>query len=331
MTRKNISSKGTRALRIGVVGAGEVVEQRLLPALSGIPEAELWSVASRTYDKALVVAEKFNARAPISAYSSLVLQLCDPELDAIIIAVPDALHADMAVMAARAGKHIFVEKPLATTSAEAQRIIAAAEEARVTLATGYHLRHHAGHRALKSALMRGKIGALKHVRIAWTYQAPENDWRKAGDAGAWWALAAVGTHAIDLAGWLAVESELPVSALVQKYAEHGEHEHTAKLLLSFASGFSMDIFVSNREVRKRSIELFGTKGYASAVDTLGAYGRGEIAINGKPLAFAPVDPYEAELRDFIRAIRERTAPRVSGANALWDIECLESLDKGATS
>lgn len=125
-------------LHVGLVGPGGIAEHRLAPALGRIPGAMLWSVCSRDIQRSLSFALRHGARGPV--HDDLDEMLADPALHAVILATPDRLHAAQAIAAARAGKHVFVEKPMATSVADAEAMRAAAEAANIKLAVGYHLR-----------------------------------------------------------------------------------------------------------------------------------------------------------------------------------------------
>lgn len=312
----------TTGIKFGIVGVGEVAELRLLPALLTISEAILRGIVSRDPLRAQELCKKFGAT---TAYVSYETMLLDPDIDAIIIATPDKLHASMAIAAAEHGKHIFVEKPMATNPEDARAIVAAAKAHNVKLAVGYHLRHHAGHRLLKEALAQDTIGTLKHLGLTWSYAAPKEDWRATEALARWWAIAAVGTHAIDLATWFLDENGHP-SIRVTRECDHGMLEHSAEIYLDWDSGKSATIIVSNRVTLPRLIDITGDRGTARCEDTLAAYGKGRISINGTELDFTPVDPYRAELHDFIESIRIDREPIVSGAAGLYNVDLLHQLN-----
>ena len=89
------------------------------PALSATPNARLWSVLSRDRDRASQFAQAHGAGSPTPAHTDLAELLADPDLDGVIIASPDRVHAEQAVLSARSGKHILCEKPLATSVEDA--------------------------------------------------------------------------------------------------------------------------------------------------------------------------------------------------------------------
>src|SRR5262249_29666736 len=143
------------AIRFGILGPGAIADQRLVPSLKRVAGAELWSVLSRDAARGKSFAERHGARAAQPVRTSLDELLADPKLDAVIVASPDKLHAPQAIAAARAKKHVFVEKPMATTPEEARAMVEACRDADVRLGVAYHLRWHAGHRLLVRAVHGG--------------------------------------------------------------------------------------------------------------------------------------------------------------------------------
>jgi len=311
-----------RSVHVGVVGVGEVAKNHLLPALVTIPGATLAGVVGHEQHHAVAVAKEFGTRA----YLSIDTMIADPQVDALIIATPDALHAPMAIAAMQAGKHVFVEKPMATTVKDAEDMIVAAAKYGVKLAVGYHLRFHAGHKAVRALVDRGEIGVPRKMQIVWTYSAPETDWRKNGPQGRWWALAAIGTHAIDLAAFLlGCEISQIRSMVIADPAHPGEREHTATVLLECTGGLQAEIFVSNRVSLPRTVTIEGSTGTITCVDTLAARGAGKITMSGRHVPFVPVDPYREELTDWIEAIRHDREPSVNGDIGFENVVLLNLL------
>jgi predicted dehydrogenase len=315
-------------LHIGLVGPGGIADHRLAPALARLPDVALWSVCSRDATRAAAFATRHHARGPV--HTDLGDMLADPELHAVILATPDRLHAAQAIAAARAGKHVFVEKPMATSLADAAAVQSAAAAANIKLAVGYHLRWHAGLRALRQQILAGALGRVLHLRVAWTFVEPDpHNWRAGPDVGRWWSLAAVGTHALDLAHWLLspVCGDLEqLRALTTSFVHGGPHDETAMLALRFASGATADILTSVLFRVPRDVEVLGDRGSARAAEVLGPHGAGRIAltIDGRTteLPYDPVDPYEHELQDFADAIAGDRPPEVDAAAGLRNVQWL---------
>lgn len=320
-----------KIIRVGLIGPGSIADERLIPALARIPGAVFWSVLGREQGKAQAFAEKHGARAAQAAFAHLGTFLADPQLDAVIIASPDKLHAAQAVAAARAGKHVFVEKPLATSSRDARRIVSACKKAGVKLAVGYHLRYHVGHRKVALLVadpLTSPIGSIRHINVSWTMQAKTADWRADGKLGQWWSLAALGTHSLDLVSWLLGADKVKSSSCVVSSPVFGSaHDETSLVSLVFESGVTAQILSSVILRAPRVVEIFGSKGVIRCVETLGPRGTGSITVNGDELKFDPQDPYFGELQDFVVSVSHGEEPGVNGDAGAANVALLERLTR----
>lgn len=323
----------SQPVRFGIIGTGDVANRWLAPALQRVDGAALWSVLSRDTTRAAKFAATHGATAPDATFNRLEDFLADPRLDAVIVASPDRLHCQHAVAAAAAGKHVFVEKPLATSAAEARQIVQACRMADRTLAVGYHLRWHAGHRLLRQKLIEGQLGELRHMRVQWTLKPPAADWRADSTLGRWWSLAAVGTHSLDLTCWMlqpVCGKLVETRSLCSNGSRRSQHDETALVMLRFESGATAEVLSSVAFVAPRVVQIYGSGGSAVCHDTLGPGGSGIIiaTYRGKQmekLLFAPGCPYAAELTDFVRAIRAGTSPDSDGENGVFNVELLEQI------
>lgn len=321
----------TKSIRVGLIGPGSIADERLIPALSTIEGAVFWSVLGRERQKAKKFAEKHGAKAPQADFSDLAAFLCDPDLDAVIIASPDKLHAQQAIACARAGKHVFVEKPLATSAKDARAIVEACNAAKVKLTVGYHLRYHAGHRKVLTLLgdaATSPIGVIRHINVSWTLQSKVADWRADDKLGQWWSLAALGTHSLDLVTWLLKGDKVKETSCVVSSPVFGSaHDETSLVGLVFESGVTAQILSSVIMRAPRVVEIFGSKGAIRCVETLGPRGTGTITVNGEELKFDAVDPYAGELKDFVVSVLSNQEPSVTGAEGAANVELLERVSQ----
>lgn len=330
MTKDNIpDAASAKPLRVGLIGPGSVADQWLIPALLKVPNAVFWSVLGRDAGKAAAFASKHQAQSPHAVHTDLESFLADSAVDAVIIASPDKLHHQHALAAAAAGKHVFLEKPMATSLSEAREIRDACQKADVQLMLGYHLRFHSGHQKLAALLATGAIGEIQHMRASWTMVAPPGDWR-ATALGRWWSLGAVGTHCIDLARYLLGKSCGKIESLTSRQIlaqtlekSQGGSDESAFTKLRFASGATADIVNSVVFRAPRSVEIYGSKGFALCLDTLGPRGKGSITVNGAALDFAPQDPYEAELAHFVDCVKTGGVPLCGGSDGVDNVDLLE--------
>lgn len=183
-------------VRMGLIGAGGWGSMHAR-TYAGMAGAELHGVADAVPARAKAMAEQFGARA----YASTEELLADPEIDAVAVVTPDFAHDDVLLAAARAGKHILAEKPLAMTVAACERIVEAAAETGVTLMVDFHARWSPPLYKAWEAIRDGEIGAPRHVyyRLNDRIFVPTEMLPWAGRTTVLWF---VGSHAIDTVRWL---------------------------------------------------------------------------------------------------------------------------------
>lgn len=313
-------------LNMAIIGPGAIADRFLAPGISKANNVQLWSVLSRDLGRAKAFAEKHQAAAPSPAYDSLSSLLKDPKLDAVLIATTDPTHAEIGIQAANAGKHVFCEKPLCTSTQDGVALLDAVKRANVRLGVAYHLRWHIGHRLLWRQVQDGALGELRHLRIQWTYQASSgSNWRAHPESGRWWSLAGMGTHCVDLARWFLRPSAGEVAdlkCLTSEPVYHQGNDEIAMLSMRFASGATAQIVTSTVFDSSPAFEIYGSKGAALCHKTLGPHGAGQITLNGQELAFTPEDPYVGEINDFVSAIEEGRPPEVDGEEGLQNVNLL---------
>ena len=318
-----------KPLSVAVLGTGRIAETQLAPALAAARGLRLWSVLSRDRDRARRFGERHRAKAPQPAHDNLDELLADPRLDAVLIATPDALHADQSLRAIAAGKHVFVEKPMVTSSADGRRVVEAAGAANICVGVAYHLRWHAGHRAMDRLIRGGALGELRHMRVQWTWAAPDDsNWRAGSDVGRWWSLAGVGTHCLDMIRWFMLPScgeVVSVRSVTSNAVWGGPRDETALVALTFASGATAEFCSSVQFESPSRVEVYGDQGYVIGNHTLGARGAGTIFTKTGMVPFLVQNPYVGELADFASAVREGRPPAVDGREGLRNVELLEEM------
>ena len=193
-----------KSLNLGVIGLG-AIGQKHLSALAKIERANICAVA----DVNEKVLNSTAAQYKVAPYTDVKKMLAQPSLDAVIVATPDNLHRDACVLAAQSGKHILVEKPLATTVEDAEAILHATDAAGVKLMVGFSLRFSLHYMHVKKVVSDGVLGDLVSIfaRRLNVISQPE---RLKGRVG---VMMFLGTHDFDAMRWI-VGSE-PVSVYCQ--------------------------------------------------------------------------------------------------------------------
>ncbi len=316
-------------IRIGVIGTGAVSNEFLVPALSKIDNVIFWSVLSRNQSRADYFSAHHKAQSREPGFSDQKKFLEDPKLDAVLIATPDALHAPQAIAAARAGKHVFVEKPMATSISDGEAVIEACDRHNVKLAVGYHSRWHQGHRELRDVIQRNELGVIHHLRAHWSFKAnAQLDWHTNPTLGRWWSLAGVGTHLIDWAYWLLMPTCGHIKdsdAVIHRANDNVDLDISATVTLLFTSGATAQLYSSILSSGPTRSEILGTDGYAHCENTLGQTGDGTIRMAKRNLYFESLDPYQLQIANFVDAIIYKNNPEVSGEDGLRNLKILESL------
>lgn len=234
-------------LNFAIVGPGKVAHTHAR-ALQVIPEATLVAVCGRHAERTRAFAEQYGARP----YAELPALLAAPKLDAVILCTPHPLHADTAVQAARAGKHVLVEKPLAVTLSDADRMILAARAAGVTLGVVSQRRLYESVQRVKRALQDGKLGRPVLATLSLLgWRGPEyyamDPWRGTWDGEGGGVLVNQAVHQLDLLQWFMGDiAELSGDWANLNHPEI-EVEDTAVATLRFASGALGSLVVSNAQ------------------------------------------------------------------------------------
>lgn len=160
MTKESGSMTSSEPVRIALVGAGRIGTHHATAIAHDLHTAELVAVVDPRLDAATALADGLGARPEADARAVLA----DPEVDAVVVTTPAALHRDLIIAAAEAGKHVFTEKPITTELAEADECVAAAAQAGVVLQVGFNRRFAPGFAAARAAVDDGRVGTPQLLR-----------------------------------------------------------------------------------------------------------------------------------------------------------------------
>lgn len=207
-------------LRVGVLTCGTIVTRGHLPAFAalGREAVEVVAFTSRTRATAEAAATQWGRGAVVDDWRAVLER---DDVDAVDICSPNALHAEMATAAARAGKHVLVEKPIAVTLAEADAMIDAAASAGVVLMAAHNIRFAAPYRAAAQAAAAGMLGELTGVRVAFGHAGPQAwtadaGWFRDPELAGGGALLDLGIHVADLLRAVTGDEVEEVAAFVRR-------------------------------------------------------------------------------------------------------------------
>jgi UDP-N-acetyl-2-amino-2-deoxyglucuronate dehydrogenase len=316
----------TPDLRFAILGAG-IVARYHAQAIAQTEGARLVVVSRSDAARAAESAAEFG----VPCETSLEALLARPDVDAVCVCTPSGQHAAQAVAAARAGKHVLVEKPMALTLADADAMIVAAREADVLLSVAFQRRTEPVYQAVREAVASGALGtpvmgaaSVPYFRSQEYYQS--GAWRGtwAQDGGG--ALMNQGIHLADLLLWF-MGDVAEVSARSATLAHSIEVEDGVTASLRFRSGALGALYATTSAAPgfPHRIEVYGTQGgvqvegeaavrwHASTPAPEGLQRGGEAAAgSGASPTGLPLTGHVRLLRDFVAAVREGRESLVSG-------------------
>jgi predicted dehydrogenase len=239
-------------LGFGLIGCGRVAQRVHLPILAGLPQVRLAAIAEPDPQ----LRERAGRQAGCKAVSDYATLLGMPAVEAVVICVPSGLHADVTVAALNRGKHVYLEKPLATSLEDARSVLSALERAQTSGMIGFNYRYHRAYQELRRHLRSGEFGAsvAAHTVLA----APEEalpDWKRHRDTGGG-ALLDQASHHFDLIRFLFGDEIEEVSA--QLRSQRSEDD-TATVQVKLAGGLTVQLLLSINTVNEDRFEIYMEK------------------------------------------------------------------------
>ncbi len=261
------------------------------------------------------------------------------DVDAVYISTTNERHHPECLAAARAGRHVLCEKPLATSYADAAEMVEACRRAGVVMATNHHLRNSAAHRAMRDVIASGALGRLLAARVvhAGTLPIQMLGWRlhtKGAGAG---ALLDLIVHDTDLLRFLTEDEPETIMTFAQNGGLAIEGiEDAAMSLIRFRSGFLAQVHDSfTTRAQQTSCEIHGTEASLIARDNMAQKPGGVVVLRDKdgerPLQFEQEDYYVRGVRAFHAAMRGEGRPAVTGEDGLRSLAVALAARRSAQS
>jgi xylose dehydrogenase (NAD/NADP) len=299
----------SQRLRWGILGTARI-NRALVPPLRESPRNTLAAIASRDLGRASEAAKQWDIPQAYGSYDALI---SDPGIDVVYVPLPNDLHAEWTVRAARAGKHVLCEKPMAISLAGIDRIAAATHAAGVVVAEAFMYRHHAQTLKLRELIREGALGKVGLVRGAFTFTLTRPTDVRLQPAQGGGSLWDVGCYPVSFARF-ALDEE-PHEAFGWQVAGPSGVDETFAGQLRFPSGALAQFDCGFRSPFRTEIEVVGSEGTLrvprpfkpGASETL-------LLTRGETTETIPVDGQElylGEVEDMADAILLGRPPRVS--------------------
>lgn len=305
-------------ISIGAIGCGGIANGHL-PAYRDVEGIETVAVCDINEQSARERAEEFDVPAVYTDWREL---LEDERVDAVSVLLPHHLHRDVTVAAARSGKHVLCEKPMATSLGEADDMIAAADEAGVVLMIGQILRFRPANIRARELIRDGAIGEVRNVlrRRLSKSEGFRSEWARKPDEAGGWVLYGFGAHEVDMILWLndGRPGEIYAQARVNNEYWNDYDEITVQMAL-VDGPMSTYQHSLNTPFGAWECMVIGTEGAM-------LIGSEQIRLDTEVIE-VPLDSpasWRAQVGEFVRAMREGDEPEASGRNVRLTMAALEA-------
>jgi predicted dehydrogenase len=324
--------------RVGfaIIGLGRISLEQILPAFAQCRLARPAALVSGSPEKARLVARQYGLRPDsVHGYEQFERLRDDPAVQAVYIALPNAMHREFTERAAAIGRHVLTEKPMATSSEDCAAMIAACARVNVRLMVAYRCQYEQVNRAAIQAAQSGAIGRLRFFQAANLQSSgPGPQWRYSRRLAGGGALPDIGIYCLNAARYLSHEE--PAEVLAQAYSPPGDErfrevEESMSFTLRFPSGLLAQAQSSYGAYQEKSLRLTGERGTLFLEDAFAYRGQrlrlfqrdGEHGLR-RQFQIHPRNQFALELDHMARCVREGRQPHTPGEEGLRDQIVMEA-------
>jgi glucose-fructose oxidoreductase len=327
-----------RQLGFAVVGLGKLALGEIMDAFVAARRAKVTALVSGNRDKALRVAARYGVpETGIYDYGNFDRIAENPAIDVVYIALPNALHAEFAIRAFRAGKHVLCEKPMTTTLEDCERMIAASEAAGRKLMVAYRCQFEPHNLIAMRTLRRGELGAVRVVTAdigrGTDPNDPSDQWRLKRALAGSGSLFDIGIYGLNAARFLVGEE--PVEVRAQLYKKPGdprftEVEDVVVWTMRFPGGAQFHGSTSYSYAFTNAIQVTCDNGVLVLNPSM-EYHAQRLQIRDRVIQMSPIDQFAREMDHFCMAITEGLPVVADGAEGMQDVRLmLAILEAGRT-
>ena len=321
-------------IRAAIVGVGRWGQSLVECTQDKTDKIRFTTGVARTPERAAAFASRYGL-ALVNDYAKA---LADPSIDAVVLATPHTQHAEQVTAAARAGKHVFTDKPFALTAASAEAAVKACADARRVLAVGFNWRYQPALQEIKRMLQDGRLGRLLHIEGNFNgpsvYRFPKEHWRQQADEGPAGGMTGRGVHVVDAMLYLAGRIETVFAQSHRRTLDYGLDD-TTSMLFRFASGSTAYLATIIATAEGWRMQVMGSKGWAQvgSIPHLHTWSLTTCMVNAQPtvIDYPQTSTERLELEGFADAIERGVPYACPPEDALHGVRVFETIVKSATS
>ncbi|MDZ4789634.1 MAG: Gfo/Idh/MocA family oxidoreductase [Hyphomicrobiales bacterium] len=337
---KGLPLEPGRRLRWAVVGLGAYALNQIIPSFAESKASRLTGLVSGDRSKAQKMAQLYGVpEKNIYGYDDFDRIADNADIDIVYIIMPNGLHAEYAIRALKAGKHVCCEKPMANTVAECEAMIAAAKQANRQLMIGYRAQYEPFN---LEAMRRARDGELGAVRLVTSDhgrhlkpEEPRDQWRMVKSLAGGGSLYDIGIYALQATRYLTAEEPLEVSAMMSNLkddARFKEIEDTVVWQMRFPSGALAHCSSSYSYQGVKRFQVFGVRASVT-LDPAPDYYKHEMTIATEKLEETPQlqegNQFAAQMDHMSMAVTNNTAVKTPGEEGLRDVRLMQAIYQAA--
>jgi 1,5-anhydro-D-fructose reductase (1,5-anhydro-D-mannitol-forming) len=325
-----------KALGWGLIGASTIAREWMIGAIRAQPGNDIVAVMSSDQARAEQYAQANEIR---KAYSSVDQLLGDPQVGAVYVSTTNELHKAQTLAAAKAGKHVLCEKPLALNVADAKEMVAACSRAGVVMGTNHHLRNAATHRKIRELIAAGAIGKPLFARVFHAVYLPPHlqGWRLSKPTAGGGVILDITVHDADTLRFLLDAEPIEAVAMSQQASlASGELEDGAMSVLRFSN----DVLVQLHDAftvkhAGTGVEIHGTEGSIVGRDVMTQRPIGQVFVRDaggeREIPVAHENLYARSLAAFNGAVRGEGRPSATGEDGVRSLATALAVLESAKS
>lgn len=321
-----------------IVGLGRLSQGQILPGFAECKNSKVVALVSGHRDKAEKLATQYGVDfKSIYSYETFDKIAENPEIDAVYIVLPNGMHAEYTIRAARAGKHILCEKPMANTAKDCEAMIDACKKADRKLMIAYRCRYEPFNLAAMAAIREGKLGKVRSIVADHGFNIGRGEWRCDKKLAGGGSMMDIGIYSLNAARYLTGEEPTEVFAVEStdrkdpRFAQAGV-EDTLHFTLKFPSGALANCTSSYGYAGANRFRAIGERGWLE-MEPATSYGGLKLKISARGRTEEPLLPsgshFAREMEHFSECVRENKTPLTPGAEGLRDIKLIEALYRSA--
>ncbi|HZF15966.1 MAG TPA: Gfo/Idh/MocA family oxidoreductase [Steroidobacteraceae bacterium] len=318
-----------RKLGVAICGLGSLSTNQIAPALLKAERCRLAGIVTDSPEKAGKWQTEYDIPdRSVYTYDTMEKMAHNRDIDIVYIVTPNALHAEQTMRAAKAGKHVFCEKPMEISVERCQQMIDACKAADRMLGVAYRCQFEPHHLECMRLAREKVFGAVRIVEAAFGVSITNpNEWRLKRALSGGGALMDVGIYALQAARYLTGEEPVLVAGTEAKTdpVRYGEVDESVVWTSRFPSGAIAHCGTSYNTATVSNFRVSAENGWFGLDPAFFYSGNRGRRSDGQEIRFPEIDQFAAELDDFARCIEEKTPSRVRGEEGLRDVRILMAI------